>query len=153
MLGDQHSFTSCWETDWRQTTKPTRRRRPSSLASSLRWWQTSGHTLHDIFASFPFFYFAHLMFLKQNLRLKYRYTIKDEREEGPRERKGQFEAKTRKSDCSRRCPWVASARKLPPRNEDADTRPIAFAIYGMKLFYCAAPKTSHNYTSSPGVGS
>ena len=75
MLGDQHSFTSCWETDWRQTTKPTRRRRPSSLASSLRWWQTSGHTLHDIFASFLFFYFAHLMFLKQNLRLKYRYTI------------------------------------------------------------------------------
>ena len=44
------------------------------------------------------------------------------------------------------------ARKLPG-NEDADTEAIAFAIYGMKLFYCAAPKTSHNYTSSPGVGS
>ena len=43
-------------------------------------------------------------------------------------------------------------RKLPG-NEDADTEAIAFAIYGMKLFYCAAPKTSHNYTSSPGVGS
>ena len=78
--------------------------------------------------------------------------LKASGEEGPREKK-EFEAKTWKSNCSRRCPWVASARKLPPRNEDADTRPIAFAIYGMKLFYCAAPKTSHNYTSSPGVGS
>ena len=74
MLGDQHSFTSCWVTDWRQTTKPTRRRRPSSLASSLRWWQISGHTLHDIFASFLFL-FCPLDVLKQNLRLKYRYTI------------------------------------------------------------------------------
>ena len=33
------------------------------------------------------------------------------------------------------------ARKLPG-NEDADTPPIAFAIYGMKLFYCEAPKGS-----------